>query len=227
MPFRLRNAPRVSIVAGSLQALLLIAGCSGTHSSQTPAQPASPTGQLAPIPTPQQTGSVSLSPQVAALSSEQALQLNAVASMSGGITWSVNGAVGGNASVGTIDASGHYLSPTVAHSNNVVIRAALTSAADTNFATAVVSLVEPAQVTTTANPQVAQYSLFLPQAANVTVQFGQDTTYGLRTASRPTPSNPVNYGGAVNSLVAGMRGTTTYHLQALVTFTKCLPLPVS
>jgi hypothetical protein len=163
-------------------------------------------------------GSVSISPQIAALSSAQSLQFSAVASASAGITWSVNDAVGGNATVGMVDGSGHYVAPTVAHSSNVIVRAALTSSPQTDFATAVVSLVEPSQVTVTANPQVAQYALYLPQAAKVIVQFGPSTTYGLRTSSQPTPSTPVDYGGAVDALVAGMRGSTTYHLQALVTF---------
>lgn len=207
------------IFAGRFALILLIAASASCGGSSSPAQPPTVSGGgLAPTPTPQQMGSVSVSPQIAALAGAQSLQFSATAPAAAGITWSVNGTVGGNASVGTVNGSGHYTAPGVAHSGNVVVRAALASSPQTDFATAVVSLVEPSQVTVTANPQVAQYSLYLPQAASVSVQFGPSTSYGLRTGSQPTPATPVNYGGAVDVLVAGMRGATTYHLQALVTF---------
>jgi hypothetical protein len=70
------------------------------------------------------------------------------------------------------------------------------------------------QVSATNNPQVAQYSITLPRDANVSIQFGLDTNYGLETWSQPTASG----GGTVNMLVAGMRGFTTYHMQAVVSF---------
>jgi hypothetical protein len=70
------------------------------------------------------------------------------------------------------------------------------------------------QVASTKHPQVAQYSITPPRDANVTVQFGLDTSYGLQTWSQPTPSG----GGTVNMLVAGMRGSTTYHMRAMVSF---------
>ena len=70
------------------------------------------------------------------------------------------------------------------------------------------------QVSGTNNPQVAQYSITPPRDANVSVQFGPDTNYGLETWSQPTPTG----GGAVNLLVAGMRAFTTYHMRAVVNF---------
>ncbi len=70
------------------------------------------------------------------------------------------------------------------------------------------------QVSGTNNLQVAQYSIAPPRAANVTIQFGPDTSYGLQTWSQPTPTG----GGTVNMLVAGMRGFTTYHMRAVVSF---------
>ncbi len=171
-----------------------------------------------PPPVPQQMGSVTVSPQNVALGSAQAQHFAAVLSGAGTLAWSVNGIAGGNASVGTVDVLGNYVAPAVvAQSANVVVQAALASAPQTNFATAVVALVQPGDVEPTANPQVAQYTLNLPQAATVLVQFGTDTGYGLHTWSQPTPSTPVNYGGPVTIEVAGMRGNTTYHMQALAT----------
>jgi arylsulfate sulfotransferase len=70
------------------------------------------------------------------------------------------------------------------------------------------------QVSGTNNPQVAQYSIAPPRSANVSIQFGPDTNYGLETWSQPTPSG----GGAVSLLVAGMRAFTTYHMRAVVNF---------
>ena len=70
------------------------------------------------------------------------------------------------------------------------------------------------QVSGTNNPQVAQYSIAPPRAANVTIQFGPDTSYGLQTWSQPTPTG----GGEVAILVAGMKAFTTYHMQAIVNF---------
>lgn len=69
-------------------------------------------------------------------------------------------------------------------------------------------------VSATNNPQVAKYSFTSPRDANVAIEFGPDTSYGLRTWSQPTPSG----GGQVDILVAGMRAFTTYHLRASVEF---------
>lgn len=161
-------------------------------------------------------GSVSVSPQNVAMTGGQTQHFTASVAGGGALTWSVNGIVGGNAGVGTIDAAGNYTAPAIANSINVVVQAALSSAPQANAATAVIALIQAGQVQSTANPQVALYTMNLPQPGTVTVQFGTDTTYGLRTWAQSTPSVPVNYGGPVAIQVAGMRGSTNYHLQALV-----------
>jgi arylsulfate sulfotransferase len=69
-------------------------------------------------------------------------------------------------------------------------------------------------VTETINPQVALYTITPPFAANVTVNFGPDTNYGFPTSAVATPAA----GGAVSIFVAGMKATSTYHMQAAVTF---------
>jgi arylsulfate sulfotransferase len=76
------------------------------------------------------------------------------------------------------------------------------------------TVVSAGVVSTTNNPQVAKYSITSPRDANVTVQFGTDASYGLKTWSRPTPAG----GGEVDILVAGMKSFTPYHMQAIVTF---------
>jgi len=68
-------------------------------------------------------------------------------------------------------------------------------------------------VTATSNPQVALYTITPPFAGNVTANFGPTTSYGKQTWSVATPSG----GGPVSIEVAGMLGSTAYHLQAAVT----------
>ena len=162
-------------------------------------------------------GSVTVSPQNVGLASGQTQQFTATVVGGGAVAWSVNGVAGGNSTVGTIDVSGNYSAPAVSTSGNAVVRAASSTSPQTDFATAVVALMQPGQVQATANPQVASYAMNLPQAGTVTVQFGTDTSYGTRTWAQPTPTVPSNYGGQVNIQVAGMRGSTNYHMQALVT----------
>ena len=70
------------------------------------------------------------------------------------------------------------------------------------------------QVVETNNPQVARYTMTLPFPGSITVSFGKDTNYGLKTWSQSTPVA----GGTVSIFVAGMEGATTYHMQATVAF---------
>lgn len=69
-------------------------------------------------------------------------------------------------------------------------------------------------VSSTNNPQVARYSFSSPRDASVTIEFGPDGNYGLRTWTLNTPPG----GGPVDFLVAGMRANTTYHMRAIVDF---------
>lgn len=159
---------------------------------------------------------MTISPQNAAAGPGQVIHFAASSAAGGAIKWSVNGVAGGNATVGTIDTKGNYVAPaTFGQSENVVIKASLSS---TSYATAVVAVLKPGVVSNTTNPQVAEYSMYLPQPGKLAVQFGPDTGYGLSTWSQPTPSTPVNYGGEINMEVGGMRGSSTYHMQALITF---------
>jgi hypothetical protein len=129
------------------------------------------------------------------------------------VTWSVNGTAGGNATVGTIDANGNYTAP--ATTTNATATVTATSTADTTkSANASASVVANGVVTSTANVQVASYTINAPATANVAVQFGPDTTYGLNTWQQPSASG----GGPVTILVAGMKMNTAYHMRANVVF---------
>ena len=155
---------------------------------------------------------LSISPGAAALSPGQTAQFQATLPGSG-VDWSVNGVVGGNSSVGTIDGNGNYTAPTAMQSATVTVTA--TSHSDSNAsATAQVYVVVPGTVVATSNPQVALYTIAPPGDGTVTVGFGPTTSYGLSTWTQQAPAG----GGAVGTFVAGMLANSTYHMQATITF---------
>ena len=67
------------------------------------------------------------------------------------------------------------------------------------------------QVSPTANPQVALYSVVTSAPGSVSVQFGLDTNYGLTTSAQP--ASP---GEETKLFVAGMKANTLYHMRAVV-----------
>jgi hypothetical protein len=160
--------------------------------------------------------SVSISPASAVLGTGQSQSTQFSAKVNGtsntSVNWAVNGVAGGNSTVGTITPDGVYTSPSAATSAQVTITA--TSAADsTKSASGSVTLVT-SSVTATQHPLVAQYSFTAPASAIVTVVFSTDLSYNLRTSSQNIRSG----GGTVNILVAGMRPSTTYHMQVSASF---------
>jgi arylsulfate sulfotransferase len=186
--------------------LLCLSGCGGGNSYRLPE---APPPQLPP-PAPEQSGMVTITPQYAALAPRSSMKFSAQAS-GGSINWQVNNIVGGNASVGTIDPSGNYTAPSVPRSANVEISAALASSPSANYATAVVAVIDPGQLTETPSPLVVAYSIYLPAPGMVAVQFGA----GNRMTS--VQSTPSPNGGMVHVYVAGMQAHTTYHMHAIVT----------
>ncbi|MGB6131387.1 MAG: aryl-sulfate sulfotransferase [Acidobacteriaceae bacterium] len=196
----------------SLSLALIAAGCGVTQGTVPPSNPTSPTG---PPPIATSSGSISIAPQYVALGPAEKTHFTASSSTGGSIEWLVDGVQGGNASVGTIDSSGNYTAPgSTPLSENVTITAALAASPQQNYATAIASVINYGVIYPTANPQVDQYSLYLPAPGQVSVQFGQSTAYGLKTWQVPTPSNN---GGQVNVYVAGMVAGKVYHMRAQVT----------
>ena len=158
---------------------------------------------------------VTVSPQNAFVAAGQVQQFTATVTGESAttVTWSVNGTAGGNATVGTIDANGNYTAP--ATTTNATAQITATSTADTTkSANASVSVIANGVVTSTANVQVASYTITAPATANVSIQFGPDATYGLNTWQQPSAAG----GGAVTILVAGMKMNTAYHMRANVVF---------
>ena len=159
---------------------------------------------------------VSISPRTAYIGSGQTMQFTVmVTSDSSGVIWTVTsmdspGAAGVAGGAGSLDANGNFTAPTVTQNSTVSITA--TSVKDpTKSASASVTIIAPGVVASTANAQVAQYTITVPDSLSAFVQFSTDTGYGLKTWSLPAPSG----GGDVPVLVAGMKGNTPYHMRAV------------
>lgn len=187
--------------------VLLSFGCGGTNSSMPPASGTQQPGQLAA------NVQVQITPPVAGVMVGHTQQFTAAVTGTSNtaVKWSVNGVAGGNGSLGQISSTGLYTAPATAPASALAITAA-SQASSGASGSAAVAVMAPGVVSATQNAQVAQYSITVPREANVSVQFGPTTSYGLNTSSVPTPSG----GGTVNILVAGMRASTTYHMQASV-----------
>lgn len=154
----------------------------------------------------------SISPQGAAAAPGQTVAFTAkVAGNTTGLTWSVSGVAGGNATVGTIDSNGNFMAPST--SSGIISYVSAQSASKS--VTASVAVIPPGQVTATNNPQVALCTISSPMAGSVAVQFSTDTSYGLTTWSQPASgSSPVSIE------VAGMRASTPYHMRAVVSLSN-------
>jgi hypothetical protein len=198
--------------AAGLASLVLIAGCA--HVTLTPDAAKPPTSGP---PTAGQNGSITITPQYVALAPGQKFQFQAAGGGAGQLTWTVAAAAGASGDAGSVDPSGDYTAPAaVAQSKNVTVTVASASSPQQNYATAVVSIMEPGQVYCPSlinNPQVALYTIYLPGPGKASVQFGTTTAYGLNTWQVAAPSAN---GGEVQVYVAGMRGNSTYHMRAQV-----------
>ena len=192
------NSSVATIVAGGLAT-----GVGGGTTSIT-ATAAGTTGASATL-TVNAPVSVSVSPQTTATGTGQTVSFTAnVTNGKSGVTWT--------ASAGTVDVNGNFVAPA---GQSITVTVTATSKDDTTkSASATVNVVAPGQVTATANVQVAQYTVAPATAGNVSVQFGQDTNYGLTTWTQPVPSG----GGPVSLFVAGMKGNTLYHMRGVVQF---------
>ena len=146
---------------------------------------------------------LTISPQSAFVGADQSIQLATNAGTGTGVTWTVTG------SSGSIDAQGKFTASGVTQNSTVTVTVTSTSVL-TNSASATLFVIAPGTVAATANPQVAQYTISVPDGTLALIQFGTDTNYGRSTWSVPAPSG----GGPVSILVAGMNGNTPYHMRA-------------
>jgi arylsulfate sulfotransferase len=159
-----------------------------------------------------------LTPAQAVLMAGQSVQFTASADALPVVqpVWMVNGTAGGSETLGTISSTGLYTAPTKLPGAAVQV-SVLDGATGLRSEPATVQLFNPSQLTagtvvSTSNPLVALYSLEVPEGARVQIQFGQSANYGLTTWTQPAPAA----GGTVSIFVAGMRASTTYHMQGIV-----------
>ena len=203
---------RVSVYSGLLLGLAILSGCGGNHFIPTPFKPQ-------PTPIVGQNGSVTISPQFVALGIGGTQQFTATVAGGGGtVQWVLACNNGTSTTCGTISSTGLYTAPaTVFQSQNATITAQLASSPQSDYAQAVMALVNAGIVSTTANPQVASYTLNLPDPGSMMVNFGKSTAYGF-----PTSAQTSTTANTVPVLVAGMLGNTTYHMQATAVLTDTL-----
>jgi arylsulfate sulfotransferase len=164
------------------------------------------------------TSTVTITPASAVLLTGQNVQFSATEGNRSLVnpTWMVNGLTGGSPALGTITSSGLYTA-SASPSTTAVQVTVIDGISKAISNPAQVSLVSPTQfeagtVSSSNNPQVAQYTFQAPQGTSMQVQFGTTTNYGLTTWVQEAPAA----GGTVTVLVAGMRANTTYHMQAIV-----------
>lgn len=157
--------------------------------------------------------SITLAPKSAAVTSGGMVQFMATSGDSAPIQWFVNGVPNGSPQLGTVDASGNYIAPASPAAMTVQVAAVVQSRRPAS-ASATVHVVSPGQAAPTPNPQVADYTISVPNAARVFAEFGPDTTYGLKTSSQTASAD----GSSISILVAGMRAFTEYHMRAVVEF---------
>src|SRR5262249_17076384 len=123
---------------------------------------------------------------------------------------------GGNSTTGTITTSGLYTAPSSAPPASISVSVSDASG-KARSTPSQVKIFDPRNptpgvVASTENPLVALYTIGTPQGSSVQVNFGTTPAYGLKTWSRPSSQN----GGDLSIFVAGMRASTTYHMQAVV-----------
>jgi hypothetical protein len=142
-----RFLPTLFVLAG-----LLLSGC-GTTISTSPKNPP-------PINPP--SISVSVQPSTAAIRSgdSYSFSVQVTGSTDTSVTWAVNSIAGGNATLGTVDASGNYISPAVVPNPNTVTLTA-TSAADTSkSSSSTITLLTPTPVLTGISPAATNLGAF-------------------------------------------------------------------
>lgn len=203
-----RNSFHLFVLLVCLISAGALVGCANVHLTGNPETP--PPAPPGPPPTPVANGTVTITPTVAAVLPGQSFQFSATSSNGGAIQWSASGG-------GSVDQTGKYTAPaSISQSENITVTAALASNPTQDSATAVVSVIRPGAFTcppATGNPQVAQYTVYLPAPGKASVEFGTTTNYGLNTWQLPSPSGT---GGQIQLWVAGMLGSTTYHMRGQI-----------
>lgn len=111
---------------------------SSTSYTLTCTGPGGPTPATATVTV--DAATVTASPRVAALTLKQTQQFTATAPGAGAVTWSVDGIIGGNATVGTINATGLYVPPQAAGLHSVTATSVANTALSSTVTAAITDL---------------------------------------------------------------------------------------
>ena len=186
---------------------------------------------------------VSVSPTTAALLTGAMQTFVATVTGSGGntaVTWSVNGVVGGNATVGMIDVAGNYTAPATVPTPSTVTVTATSQADTTKSASATVTISAPVSVmvspagvslglgqmqqftaTVTGSPNTAVTWTLTQMAVACSPGCGTITTGGLYTAPAVLPAN------ASVTVTATSQADMTKSASATVTISAMVTVSVS
>ena len=145
---------RRTILSFLLLASLLtgLAGCANVSSSSTKQPPPPPSG----------TVSVSISPTTASIRSGDSYSFSATVTGSSNtsVNWSINSTPGGNATLGTVNSSGNYTSPSTIPNPNTVTLTATSAADSSKSASSTITLLTPTPVLTGISPASANLGNF-------------------------------------------------------------------
>src|SRR5690349_18405104 len=153
---------RLIVLLFGLSILLACGG--GKSSSSTSTTPANST--------------VSLTPATASVATNTTAQFTATVSNSSlGVYWSVNGVVGGNVALGTVNTAGLYAAPAVVPSPATVTITATSVADTTQFATATITITSGTALALTISPTSA--SVYTGRTLQFTATFNATTNTGV------------------------------------------------
>jgi uncharacterized protein (DUF1800 family) len=190
--------------SGSATVVVVNPGPAGAISVNFTLGGVNPTPTPTPVPTPTPQISVSVSPSSATIQVGNAKQFQATVlnNANTAVTWTVNNIAGGNANLGTIDASGIYTAPPSLPFMGVVTVAAVSAADGKTQGIAAVNLQDPQaiavgrfleQSTFGPNPQLAAHVRQVGFDAFINEQFATpESTWPDYTLATTTRSDAVN-----------------------------------
>jgi hypothetical protein len=155
--------------------------------------------------------SVTMSPASSSLAPQQTQQFSATVSGSTdtSVSWSVNGFVGGNTTVGTVSSTGLYAAPASAPSPATVTIRATSNADTTKSATASITIVPP-------SPATSISVTMSPTTASLTPQQTQQFNATVSGSSNTSVSWSVNGVAGGNTTVGKVSSTGLYTAPAAV-----------
>jgi len=192
---------RIALCLSGFIIVVLLGGCAGLTTSE-----------LAP-----QHTSISITPSAATIRGGATQAFVAKVADTIEVTWSVNGIVSGNASVGTISSTGQYVAPEFPPLQNAVTITATESADSTKSANATLTLQNPLPQITSVSPSVISVGTF-----NITINgahFATGATIMLNGTALSTTR--------VSSTQLTATGTASSTQVGNVTFTVQNPNPGS